>query len=62
MEVPRLVIELELQMLPYATATQYPSRICDLHHSSLQHRILNPLSEGRDQTHILMDTSPIGYR
>ena len=25
--------------------------------SSQQHRILNPLSETRDQTHILMDTS-----
>ena len=32
-----------------------PSCICDLHHSSQQLRILNPLSEGRDRTCILMD-------
>ena len=29
------------------------SCICDLHLSSQQHRILNPLSEARDQTHNL---------
>ena len=28
-----------------ATATRAPSHICDLHHSSRQHRILHPLSE-----------------
>ena len=38
-----------------ATATQDPSRICDLHHSSWQHWILNPLNEARDQTHELMN-------
>ena len=27
-----------------------------LHHSSWQHRILNPMSEARDGTHILVDT------
>ena len=27
-----------------------PSLVCNLHHSSRQHRILNPLSEARDQT------------
>ena len=27
------------------------SRVCDLHHSSPQRRILNPLSETRDRTH-----------
>ena len=26
------------------------SRVCDLHHSSQQHRVINPLSKGRDQT------------
>ena len=31
----------------------------DLHPSSQQHRILNPLSEARDRTHILMDTSQV---
>ena len=32
-------------------------RLRDLHHSSYQCWILNPLSEARDQTHVLMDTS-----
>ena len=61
MEVPRLGIELELQLLAYATATamQDPSHICDLHHSSRQCRILNPLSEARDQTGNLVVTSRI---
>ena len=31
-----------------ATAMRDPSRICDLHHSSEQCWILNPLSEARD--------------
>ena len=31
-----------------AAAMQDPSHICDLHHNSRQHRILNPLSEARD--------------
>ena len=34
-----------------------PSHICDLHHSSQQGQILNPLSEAKDRTCILMDTS-----
>ena len=29
----------------------------DLHHSSWQRQILNPLSEARDRTHVLMGTS-----
>jgi len=59
MEVPRLGVESELQLPAYATAiaTQDPSRVCDLHHSSQQHQILDPLSEARDQTHVLMDTN-----
>ena len=60
MEVPRLGIELELQLLAYiiATATRDPSHIFNLHHSSWQCQILiNPLSEARDQTCILLDTS-----
>ena len=40
-----------------ATATWDPSLICDLYHSSQQCQILNPLSEARDQTLILMDPS-----
>ena len=59
MEVPILGVESELQLLAYttATATPDPSGICDLHLSSWQHWILNPLSRARDQTHVLMDTS-----
>ena len=47
MEVPRLVAESELQLLAYttATATWNPSRVCDLHRSSWQRKILNPLNE-----------------
>jgi len=55
MEVSRLGVEWELPA--YTTATPGPSLVCHLHHSSQQHQILNPLSEARDQTHILMDTS-----
>ena len=64
MEVPRLGAESELQLLAYttATATSYSSWVCDLHHSSSQHRILNPLSKARDQTGILTDTSKIRFR
>ena len=38
-----------------ATATLDPSHVCNLHHSSRQRWILNPLSEARDRTCILMD-------
>ena len=31
-----------------ATATPDPSHVCDLHHSSLQHQIPNPLSKAKD--------------
>ena len=34
-----------------------PSLVCDLHHSSQQHQILNPLSKARDRTFDLMDAS-----
>ena len=58
-DVPRLGVEADLQLPGYttATATQDPSRVCDLHHSSRQHWMLNPLSKARDQTHNLTDTS-----
>ena len=63
MEVPRLGVELELQLLAYATDTAMlePSLVCDLHNSSGQNLIPNTLSEARDQTHILMDTSHLCY-
>ena len=43
----------------YATATamQDLNCVCDLYHSSQQCQILNPLSEARDQSRILMDAS-----
>ena len=50
MEVPRLGVESELQLLAYTTATQDPSRICDLHHSSWQPQILHPLSKASNRT------------
>ena len=42
-----------------ATATPDASCIFDLHHSSWQRWILNPLNKARDQTRNLMDTSRI---
>ena len=59
MEVPRLGVESELQLLAAATATWDPSCYCDLHHRSRQCQILNPLSEARDRTLILMDASRV---
>ena len=61
MDVSRLGVESELQMLAYITATARPdpSRICNLHHSSWQCQILNPLSKARDRTCILMNTSRV---
>ena len=43
-------------MLAYttATATPDPSLVCNLHHSSWQCGILNPLREARDRTHSLV--------
>ena len=38
-----------------------PSCLCDLHHSSWQCRILNPLSEARDRTRNLMVPSWIHF-
>ena len=63
MEVPRLGVELELQLLAYttATATPDPSHIFNLHHGSRQCRSLNPLSEARDRTCVLMVTSQIRF-
>ena len=62
-EVPRLGVKSELQLPAYttATATQDLSHICDVHHSSWQCRILNPLSEDRDRTHNFMVPSQIHF-
>ena len=50
MEVPSPGTESKPQLLTYATvtATWDLSHICDLHLSSWQRQILNPLSEARD--------------
>ena len=62
MEVPGLKVKLEPQLPAYATATTTatpdPSSICDLYHNLWQCWILNPLSEARNLTCILMDTTP----
>ena len=60
MEEPRVGAESELQPLAYVTATAMldPSQVFR-HHSSRQHRILNPLSEAWDQTGVLMDASQV---
>ena len=64
MEVPRLGDESELQLPAYttATATWDLNHVCDLHHSSQQHMMLNPLSKARDQIHNLMVPSQIHFR
>ena len=63
MEVPRLGVQPELQLLAYTTATTTPdpSSVCDLHHSSRQRRILNLLSEASDRTRNLTVPSWIRF-
>ena len=60
-EVPRVGVQSELQLSASATITAMPdpSHVCDLHHSSPQCQILNPLSEARDWTRKLMVPSRI---
>ena len=54
-------VESELLLLAYTTATS-PSQVCNLYHSSRPCRMLNPLSEARDRTCVLMDTSQVCNR
>ena len=63
MKVPGFGVKSELQLLAYATAIAMwdLSHVCDLHHSSWQCQILNPLSKARDRTPILTDTSQVCY-
>ena len=62
-KVPRLGVKSELRLPAYTTDTamQDPSWDCELHHSSQQHWILNPLREARDPTRILVDPGQVGY-
>ena len=46
---------------PQRRGTWDPSRVCNLHHSSQQPQILNPLSEARDWTWNLMVPSRICF-
>ena len=57
MEVPRLEAKLELQLPAYTTATTTR----DLHHGSRQCQIPDPLNEGGDWTHILMDPHRVHF-
>ena len=61
LEVHRLGVELELQppAYPRATARQDPSHVCDLHQSSRQRQLVNPLSKARDRTRNFMVPSRI---
>jgi len=61
MEVPRLGVEVELQLLAYTTTTTMPdlSHICSLHTAHGNARSLTHCMGARDQTYILMDTSEI---
>ena len=63
MEVPRLGVQSELQQpaSTRGTATGDPSHVCNLHRSSGQHRILNPLLGARDGARILSDTSHVHF-
>ena len=63
MQVPRQGVQLELQLLAYTTATATPdlSCVCDLHRSSQQCQMRNPLSKARDRTQVFMDTSRVNY-
>ena len=61
--IPRLGVQSELQLPASITAiaTQDLNSVCHLHHSSWQCWIPDPLSQARDWTCILMDTSCICF-
>ena len=63
MEVPRLGVQSEPQSLAYAraTATWDLSHVCNLHHSSQQRQIPDPLIEARDWICVFLDASQIYY-
>jgi len=60
-ELPRLGVKSEPLVYTTGTATPYLSCVYDLHHSSQQHQILNPLSEAKDRTCHLMVPSRICF-
>ena len=62
-DVPRLGVESEVYLPKHKTKGGRPgaSHICEPHHSSWPRQTLNPLSEGRDETCVLLDTSQIHF-
>ena len=62
-EIPRLGVEMELQLPAYTTVTAMPdpSHIYKLHQSTQQCWILNPLNGATDQMHVFMDSSQVLY-
>ena len=63
MEAPGLEVASELQLQAYTTTTAMTdrSRVCNLHNSSWQYQILNPLGEARNQTRILTDINGVRF-
>ena len=59
MGVSKLEVESELQLPAYSHSNTGSEPHLDLHHSSQQCRILNSLSQVRDRTRILTDTSQV---
>ena len=61
MEITGQEVKSELQLPAYTTATAipHPSCICSLKHSLQQCCILNPLTDIRDWTCILIDTTQV---
>ena len=59
MNVPRLGVESELRLPAYATATASRIQAVSVTYSTALGNAgsFNPLSEARDRTHVLMDTS-----
>ena len=61
LEVPRLGIKSKPQLPAYTTATAMLDLSCVYNPHSRQRQILNPLSEAKDQTCVLMDISQICF-
>ena len=63
MEFPEVGVKLDLQLPAYTTATATAmldlNRICNLPCGLQQHQVLDPLSEARDWTCVLVDTSRV---
>ena len=64
MESPRLGVKSDLLLLAHTTATAMLdlSCVCNPYHGSQYCWILNLLSEARDQTCVLINTSQIRFR